>query len=98
MQNEMVGRKVIVRSNEYDNPLLIGTLVGFVDLGLPIVKSESSGEDLMCGGVVIPHTNEMHGFLLTLSGKRQWAILRDIAIAIKVIQHGCDKATETRAD
>lgn len=66
------GLKVIVRSNE-NEPFNVGEFVRMSEFGLPVV---TVGEhDLICGGVLIPYTDEMAQFLNTLSPKRQWEIL-----------------------
>lgn len=67
------GTKVIVRSNE-DEPLLVGEFVGYADVtGIPMIESE--GKVWLVMGVIIPHSDEMFGFLESLTNQRQWEIL-----------------------
>lgn len=90
MQNELIGRKVIVRSNE-DHPFWIGTLKRFNQWGWPVVEDDD-GQVMFCGGVVIPYTEEMETFLNTLTSLRQWEILRGISVGIQAIMRGAEEA------
>ena len=80
--------RVIVRSNN-DEPYKIGNLIGFKILGnisteVPIIRLDS-GEEVISFGVVIPYSKEMEDFLDTLSFSKQWEILKDISMSIRIL-------------
>lgn len=78
------GTWVIMRPNE-DIPLMIGTLVEFFTLGDAIFPKVQVGEEFYtCMGVMISHTSEMLAFLETLTPQKQWKILSNISLAIRI--------------
>jgi hypothetical protein len=81
-------RKVIIRSNE-KTPFKIGKLLGFHQVDrhgteVPLVRVDD--QDLICLGAVIPWSPEMEHFLNSLTPERQWVILREIFVAVKMIR------------
>lgn len=77
--------KVIVRSNE-NEPFKVGELVGFYKLNktdeLPLVYLD--GKELVCMGIVIPWAKEIEALLRPLTPARQWELLKDLSVAIRI--------------
>jgi hypothetical protein len=81
---ELIGMKVIVRSNE-DEPYRVGIFKGMTECGssfLCRVECEELGL-IHPMGVVIPHTDEMAGFLDGLTPRKQWEILSGVSLVIQ---------------
>jgi len=74
------GVKVVSRSNQYDDPLIIGTVKGdarnevkcanFV----PVIEQED-GTEVFSFGITVPYDELLHKRLQTMDGKRQWDYL-----------------------
>ena len=85
-RDQLLGEKVIVRSNEKEN-FKVGELVRFKNTGgglLPVVRIGE--EDYMCASIVVKWHKELEDFLRTLSPAKQWEIMSDIIMSRSVLQ------------
>ena len=75
-----IGDRVLVRSNEAD-PVLVGTFIRFEYKGqIPVIKSEVTGEEFLCMGIVMPFDQKIYEQLATMNGKDGWRWLRALLI------------------
>jgi len=68
--------KVLVRSNE-DEPLLVGTLVGYQTITqakniVPLVRYDN--KTFLCLGIVLPYDEKFESFLNTISPNEQYRL------------------------
>ena len=76
-----IGDRVLVRSNEADT-VLVGTLTRFeYQHQIPVVKSEVTGEEFLCLGIVIPFDQKIYEQLNGMSGKDGWRWLRSLLVS-----------------
>ena len=79
-----LGTRVIVRSNE-DEPLEVGDLIDFYALPgneFPLVRIGE--KELVCMGIVVPYSEELHTMLSAMPPKHQWNVMRGISLAIQI--------------
>jgi len=87
LHKKYIGMKVICRSNCYDKPLMIGTIVDILyETHIPFVCDDTDGENYMVMGVVIPWTKEMECMLKTITSEEQWELLSNISLAIQELK------------
>lgn len=67
-----MGDKVIVRSNEWDEPLKIGIYNGQHAKHKTVPIIDINGEMFTCMGVVVPYSEELLTNLSQMSTKEQW--------------------------
>jgi len=83
---ESIGHdRVLLRTNE-DEPYVTGRLVSFEDIcgtDVPLVHTDD-GRDLVCMGIVVPYSPALAEALDRMPPAHQWAVLRDISLAIKI--------------
>lgn len=69
-KKDLIGTKVIARSNVYDEPYKVGTFIGYDIHQMPLV--ESNGVEYHVGGVIVPYTEQMVKALDGMTGKEQY--------------------------
>jgi len=89
--DEFINSKVLVRSNDFKEPLTSGTLVGFQEVSkanntLPVVKMDNDDKEYLCMSVVLPYDEDLKAFLESLSNERQWDLVCKISKLTKYIQ------------
>jgi len=80
-----VGTPVLVRSNEWDQPLMPGIIVNHTDFGkdansyFPVVRSNVGGvdKDFVCFGIVKKYDENKLKALEKLTPREQWNVLTD---------------------
>ncbi len=79
IKNRLIGRKVIVRSNDYSCPYWTGTYQGKdpTAYDVPIVIRDD-GERYLVMGIIIPHSERLAQWLDTMTPKEQWETLLGI--------------------
>jgi hypothetical protein len=84
---ELIGKKVIVRSNE-NEPYFVGEFAGFTNFSrsnslIPVVKDEN-GKEWGAMGVIVPYSVQMAEVLDKMTPSQQWEWLKDISICIQI--------------
>jgi len=90
-RDQLIGQKVIVRSNEASDELKTGCLIRFKKVGnkhMPVVvfdRPTTDHTEYVCAGMVVKWSTELEDFLQSLTPKRQWEILCDIVMSRSVL-------------
>jgi hypothetical protein len=72
-----IGDRVIVRSNEFGDPI-VGVYTRDIQFGIGFIPEvvDENGKEWICGGIITKYDEELHQFLKKLSGSRQgWYFL-----------------------
>jgi hypothetical protein len=72
--------KVIVRTNDFSEPMWVGTIKGKGVHNLPIVMNEDETEQFLVAGIIAPHSPPLEKMLTDLTNKQQWDILKELKL------------------
>lgn len=86
MVNLKIGQKVIIRSNNYDEPAQVGTFVGWNEMkgsNFPLIKIDGKVYTVM--SVVFPYNERLLNLFNSMTPKEAYELARDISITIQVV-------------
>jgi hypothetical protein len=92
---DLIGEKVIHRSNENEE-YEIGTLIGFNEHGIPIVRFDSDGTEYTCCGCVMPYVQEIIDALVTRSPQQQYDYCRYFTLFFSLLSSAHRNPKEIR--
>jgi hypothetical protein len=89
INTELSGKRIIVRDNDFNTPLRLGTfnfmmsIEGDDGISKYLPNITINGEELISFSIIIPYTDEIWDLLNSMEPKKQYEILSGISIAVQ---------------
>jgi len=86
MDKDLIGERVILRSNE-DEPPVVGTLVTWQKMSgnqeFPVVKQDD-GQEVLAFSVLLPYSKELFDLLNSMTPKEGWELAKKMSLLCQV--------------